>query len=112
MSLPSCGSGVTTSDALAITMSLRELSAGAAGSPDAAVVALQLVYDKLSHAVEYYWCPVKLTTDVSNPALYTIDAIGRGEGEAWQYNAQNNNITIVNKDASNLYHLWYFMGND
>lgn len=76
---------------------------------DAAVVALQPVYDKLAHAVEYYWCPVKLTTDVSNPALYTINAPGRGDSKAWQYNAQNNNITIVNKDASNLYHLWYFM---
>ena len=79
---------------------------------DAAVVALQLVYDKLAHAVEYYWCPVKLTTDVSNPALYTIDAIGRGNSKAWQYNAQNNNITVVEKDASNLYHLWYFVQGD
>lgn len=76
---------------------------------DAAVVALQPVYDKLAHAVEYYWCPVKLTTDVDNPELYTINAPGRGDSKAWQYNAQNNNITIVDKDASNLYHLWYFM---
>ncbi len=76
---------------------------------DAAVEALQAVYDKLAEAINYYWCPVELTVDVANPALYIIDAIGRGEGKAWQYNAQNNNITIVNKDASNLYHLWYFM---
>ena len=76
---------------------------------NAAVEALQAVYDKLAEAINYYWCPVELTVDVANPALYTIDAIGRDEGKAWQYNAQNNNITIVNKDASNLYHLWYFM---
>ncbi len=76
---------------------------------DAAVEALQAVYDKLAEAINYYWCPVELTVDVANPALYIIDAIGRGDGKAWQYNAQNNNITIVDKDESNLYHLWYFM---
>ncbi len=76
---------------------------------DAAVEALQVKYDKLVEAIENYWCPVTLTTDENNPVLYTINAIGRGDGKAWQYSISNNNITIVDKDANNLYHLWYFI---
>ena len=76
---------------------------------DNAIAALQPVYDELAQAIELYWCPVVLTTDVANPALYTIDAVGRGNSKAWQYNAQNNNITVVDKNVANLYHLWYFV---
>ena len=76
---------------------------------DAAVEALQVEYDKLAEAVEKYWCPVVLTTDENAPVLYTINAPGRGDRKAWQYSLQNNNITIVDKDATNLYHLWYFV---
>ena len=72
-------------------------------------MALQAEYDKLAEAIENYWCPVTLTTDENNPVLYTINAIGRGDDKAWQYSISNNNITIVDKDANNLYHLWYFV---
>ena len=74
--------------------------------------ALQAEYDKLAEAIELYWTPVKLTTDETAPVLYTINAPGRSDAnnsKAWQYNAQNNNITIVNKGDTNLYHLWYFI---
>lgn len=77
--------------------------------------ALQAEYDKLAEAIEFYWTPVKLTTDETAPVLYTINAPGRNDAnnsKAWQYNAQNNNITIVNKDDTNLYHLWYFIEGD
>ena len=73
---------------------------------------LQTAYDALVKAVEYCWLPVKLTTDENNPVLYTINAIGRGDGKGWQYNMDNNNVTIVNKDAANFYHLWYFVAGD
>ena len=76
---------------------------------DSALATLQVEYDKLAEAIEKYWCPVELTTDENNPVLYTINAPGRGEGKAWQYSISNNNITIVDKDANNLYHLWYFV---
>ena len=79
---------------------------------EAAVATLQAAKDKLAEAIKFSWCPVIITTDETAPALYTINAPGRsGENneKAWQYNPQNNNITIVNKDATNLYHLWYFV---
>ena len=76
---------------------------------DNAIVALQAEYDKLYDAINYYWCPVELTKDVTAPVLYTIDATGRGNNKAWQYDAQKNNITVVDRDANNLYHLWYFV---
>ena len=76
------------------------------------LAAMQLVYDKLAKAKELYWCPVKITTTPSEPVLYTINAPGRideNNAKAWQYNWHDGNVTIVNKDATNLYHLWYFM---
>lgn len=76
---------------------------------DDALSALQEKHDKLNYAILYYWCPVKLTTYETSPAVYTINAIGRGDGKAWQYNVQNNNITVVDKDEANMRHLWYFV---
>ena len=89
----------------------REIADATVGQPevDAAVVALQAEYDKLAEAIENYWCPVTLTTDENNPVLYTINAIGRSNDKAWQYSLTNNNITIVDRDATNLFHLWYFV---
>ena len=72
-------------------------------------LALLPEYEKLAEAIKYYWTPVKLTINEYTPFLYTINAIGRGDDKAWQYNAQNNNITVVKNDATNLYHLWYFV---
>ena len=77
-----------------------------------AIEELQNAYNALVDAVEYCWLPVKLTTDENNPVLYTINAIGRGDGKAWQYNMNSNNITIVDKNTSNYYHLWYFVAGD
>ena len=79
---------------------------------DSALATLQAEYDKLAEAIEKYWCPVELTTDENAPVLYTINAPCRGNSKAWQYSLQNNNITIVDIDAANLYHLWYFVEGD
>ena len=98
--------------AISAATAVYDDAAATAADCDNAIAALQPVKDKLAQAIEYYWCPVQLTTDATAPALYTIDAPGRSDvnnSKAWQYNAQNNNITIVNKDTANLYHLWYFM---
>ena len=77
-----------------------------------AIVALQAEYDKLAEAIKYHDAPVRITTDEENPVLYTIDAIGRSNSnnsKAWQYNMESNNVTVVNKDVANFYHLWYFV---
>ena len=98
--------------AISAATAVYDDAAATAADCDNAIADLQPVKDKLAQAIEYYWCPVQLTTDATAPALYTIDAPGRSDAnnsKAWQYNAQNNNITIVNKDTTNLYHLWYFV---
>ena len=82
------------------------------GILDAQIAALQAAYNALANAIESSWSPVKLTIDENNPVLYTIDAIGRSDSnnsKAWQYNMESNNVTVVNKDVANFYHLWYFM---
>ena len=102
-------------DAISAATAVYDYAAATAADCDNAIATLQPVKDKLTQAIEYYWTPVVLTTDETNPVLYTINAPGRSDAsnsKAWQYNAQNNNITIVNKDAANLYHLWYFVEGD
>ena len=67
----------------------------------AAAATLQSVYDVLVSAHnDYSYLPVTLTTDVENPVLYVMNS-KRGAGKVLQYNAGDNDFTIVDATKVN-----------
>ena len=62
---------------------------------------LQAYYDVLMAAHnDYSYLPVTLTTDVENPVLYVMNS-KRGAGKVLQYNAGDNDFTIVDATKVN-----------
>ena len=68
---------------------------------ETATANLQAVYNVLQAAHnDYSYLPVTLTTDVENPVLYVMNS-KRGAGKVLQYNAGDNDFTIVDATKVN-----------
>ena len=75
---------------------------------EGATATLQEYYNALLAAHnDYSYLPVTLTTDVENPVLYVMNS-KRGAGKVLQYNAGDNDFTIVDAAEVNVNHLFYF----
>lgn len=81
---------------------------------NAAVEALQPIYDKLEEALKYAGVPVEITTDEENPILYNIIIKRADDGskvlQYCEFDAENPNTVSVSAKATNSsYQAWYFM---
>ncbi len=78
---------------------------------DAAVDALQAVYDKLEEALKYAGIPVVITTDEENPVLYRIISKRADDGsKVLQFDEPTTDKVAIVATANNAsYQAWYFM---
>ena len=106
-------SNVTEEQLLAVVIAMKEAEALANESYDKAALedaatSLQALCEELERVHnDYSYLPITLTDDTKSPVLYIMNS-ARGNNKVLQYNADDNNFSIVTATEADASQLFYF----